>query len=71
MDFSTDFDFFTVNILLTLLWDLYAVIISSMVVGDVDFSSPFINSNPNNNLRSENNDLSWEFKFVEFFPVGV
>ena len=54
MDFSTDFDFVKVNILRTLLWDLYAVIISSMVVGDVDFLSPLINSNPNNNLRSEN-----------------
>ena len=54
MDFSTDFDFVKVNILRTLLWDLYAVIISSMVVDDVDFLSPLINSNPNNNLRSEN-----------------
>ena len=54
MDFSTDFDFVTINVLLTLLWDLHAVIISSMVVGDVDFLSPLINSNPNNNLRSEN-----------------
>ena len=54
MDFSTDFDFVKVNILRTLLWDLYAVIISSMVVGDVDFLIPLINSNPNNNLRSEN-----------------